>query len=84
MDQVVQLDQQTKTEVAYLMLKLSLREVFEFQFMQTDPNWSNFFYNTETKKIALLDFGASREYSKDFTDLYIKVVLLTSWSCWEF
>jgi aarF domain-containing kinase len=74
MDQVVQLDQQTKTEVAYLMLKLSLREVFEFQFMQTDPNWSNFFYNTETKKIALLDFGASREYSKDFTDLYIKII----------
>lgn len=36
------------------MLKLCLREVFEFQFMQTDPNWSNFFYNAETKKVGYI------------------------------
>jgi predicted unusual protein kinase regulating ubiquinone biosynthesis (AarF/ABC1/UbiB family) len=33
------------------MLKLCLRELFEFKFMQTDPNWSNFFYNKELKKV---------------------------------
>lgn len=52
--------------------------------MQTDPNWSNFLYNRQTRqvsepsrcpvlcltdfKIELVDFGASREYSKDFMD----------------
>ena len=35
------------------MLKLCLRELFEFKFMQTDPNWSNFFYDETTKKVFL-------------------------------
>ena len=33
-------------------MKLVLRELFEFQFMQTDPNWSNFFYNEETDQVV--------------------------------
>ena len=49
-------------QVAYLMLKLSLREVFEFQFMQTDPNWSNFFYNTETKKVSYMSVNFCNEF----------------------
>lgn len=36
--------------------------------MQTDPNWSNFLYNPQTDKLQLIDFGASREYSKEFMD----------------
>ncbi|XP_065832907.1 atypical kinase COQ8B, mitochondrial-like isoform X2 [Oscarella lobularis] len=51
MDQAVALDQETRNELAYQLLNLCLREVFEFKFMQTDPNWSNFFYNAETRKI---------------------------------
>ena len=43
--------------------------------MQTDPNWGNFFYNQETGKMYLLDFGASREYSRNFLDHYIEVRL---------
>ena len=46
--------------------------------MQTDPNWGNFLYNQETGKIYLLDFGASREYSRKFVDHYIEVRL-----CWD-
>ncbi len=42
--------------------------------MQTDPNWSNFFYNRQTNQIYLLDFGATREYSKYFVDRYIKII----------
>lgn len=33
------------------ILQLCLRELFEFRFMQTDPNWANFFYNSDTDKV---------------------------------
>jgi len=33
------------------MMYLSLKEVFEFRIMQTDPNWSNFIYNEDTGKV---------------------------------
>uniref|UniRef100_A0A8B9GUL5 ABC1 atypical kinase-like domain-containing protein n=1 Tax=Astyanax mexicanus TaxID=7994 RepID=A0A8B9GUL5_ASTMX len=68
LDSCVDLDQETRNNVR------QLQELFEFRFMQTDPNWSNFFYNAEEKKIYLLDFGACREYPESFTDDYIEVV----------
>lgn len=74
LDQVADMDQETRNFVASAMLNLLMREIFEFHMMQTDPNWSNFFYDPEKKKINLLDFGASREYSDDFVDEYIEVV----------
>ena len=36
--------------------------------MQTDPNWTNFLWNPHTRQVELVDFGASREYSKEFID----------------
>ncbi len=42
--------------------------------MQTDPNWSNFLYDKNSEKLHLIDFGASREYSKSFMDNYMKLV----------
>jgi aarF domain-containing kinase len=45
--------------------------LFEFQYMQTDPNWSNFLYNGQTNKLELLDFGATRGFDKRFTTLYL-------------
>lgn len=38
-------------QIAERILSLCLRELFEFHLMQTDPNWSNFFYNEEDKKV---------------------------------
>ncbi|KAI4787093.1 hypothetical protein KUCAC02_036688, partial [Chaenocephalus aceratus] len=60
--------------ICYNILQLCLREVFEFRFMQTDPNWANFFYNADTNKVVLLDFGACRDYPESFVDHYIEVV----------
>uniref|UniRef100_W5KJT6 Coenzyme Q8B n=1 Tax=Astyanax mexicanus TaxID=7994 RepID=W5KJT6_ASTMX len=74
LDSCVDLDQETRNNICFRILQLCLRELFEFRFMQTDPNWSNFFYNAEEKKIYLLDFGACREYPESFTDDYIEVV----------
>ncbi|XP_069766140.1 atypical kinase COQ8B, mitochondrial isoform X1 [Narcine bancroftii] len=74
LDKCEGLDQSTRNEICSNILELCLREVFEFRFMQTDPNWSNFLYNAEKQKLTLLDFGASREFDKLFTDDYIEVV----------
>uniref|UniRef100_A0A9J8BGY4 Coenzyme Q8B n=2 Tax=Cyprinus carpio TaxID=7962 RepID=A0A9J8BGY4_CYPCA len=74
LDRCVDLNQEIRNEICFNILQLCLRELFEFRFMQTDPNWSNFFYNSEQNKIFLLDFGACRDYPQSFTDDYIEVV----------
>ncbi|EHB09984.1 Chaperone activity of bc1 complex-like, mitochondrial [Heterocephalus glaber] len=74
LDQAEGLSQEVRNEICYNILVLCLRELFEFHFMQTDPNWSNFFYDPQQHKVALLDFGATREYDRSFTDLYIQII----------
>lgn len=51
-------------------MDVTLREIFEWRFMQTDPNPGNFFFNPLTKTLHLLDFGAAREYSEEFVKNY--------------
>ncbi|XP_068609610.1 atypical kinase COQ8A, mitochondrial isoform X2 [Brachionichthys hirsutus] len=74
LDQAEGVSQDLKNEICYNILNLCLRELFEFRCMQTDPNWSNFFYDPQTHRVSLLDFGATREFDKCFTDLYIEVI----------
>ncbi|CAO2817437.1 unnamed protein product [Amaranthus hypochondriacus] len=74
-DKVASMDQQTRNYVGKKFLELTLMELFVFRFMQTDPNWSNFLYDDTTKKINLIDFGAAREYPKDFVDNYLRMVI---------
>ena len=42
--------------------------------MQTDPNWANFLYDSPNGKLQLIDFGASREYSKEFMDGWFRLL----------
>lgn len=74
LDEIDGITATTKNDVAKRLLRLTLREVFEFQFMQTDPNWSNFLYDPDENRIVLLDFGAARTFSKEFVDNYIQVI----------
>ncbi|MCJ8750057.1 hypothetical protein PDJAM_G00194950 [Pangasius djambal] len=74
LDQAEGLSQELKNEICKNILVLCLRELFEFQYMQTDPNWSNFLYDPQTHKIALLDFGATRGFDETFTDNYIEII----------
>ncbi|XP_037534001.1 atypical kinase COQ8B, mitochondrial [Nematolebias whitei] len=78
LDRCVDLDQKTRNQICSNILQLCLRELFEFRFMQTDPNWANFFYDSDTNKVFLLDFGACRSYPEAFTDDYIQVVYAAS------
>lgn len=57
------------------VLKLCLRELFEFRCMQTDPNWSNFLYDANTKTLMLIDFGSSRFYTSDFIENYRDIII---------
>ncbi len=66
------LDQCQRDWIGTQILRLCLREIAEFRYMQTDPNWTNFLFNTHTQRLELLDFGASREFPEEFMDLYIK------------
>lgn len=74
-DKVALLDQETRNYIGKKLLELTLRELFEFRFMQTDPNWGNFLYNEATKTINLIDFGAARDFPKSFVDDYLRMVL---------
>ncbi len=70
-DRATILPQFKRNELGDNLLRLCLAELFEFRFMQTDPNWSNFLYDIERDRIVLLDFGAAREFKKSFTDSYL-------------
>lgn len=50
-DKCVDLPLEDKNRIAKLLMQLCLRELFEFKYMQTDPNWSNFFYDRNTGKV---------------------------------
>uniref|UniRef100_A0A9J8DE52 Atypical kinase COQ8A, mitochondrial n=1 Tax=Cyprinus carpio carpio TaxID=630221 RepID=A0A9J8DE52_CYPCA len=51
LDQADGLSQELKNEICENILILCLRELFEFRYMQTDPNWSNFFYDPQTHRV---------------------------------
>ncbi|XP_039366158.1 atypical kinase COQ8B, mitochondrial isoform X2 [Mauremys reevesii] len=74
LDQCQELPQDVRNEICLNVLHLSLRELFHFRFMQTDANWANFFYDAGKHQVTLLDFGASRPFSREFTHHYIEVV----------
>ncbi|GME46379.1 molecular chaperone [Neofusicoccum parvum] len=72
------ISQEERDWIGTNILRLCLRELVEFRFMQTDPNWTNFLYNAQDRKIELLDFGASRDYPLEFTEPYINVLIAAS------
>jgi aarF domain-containing kinase len=72
------LTQEERDWIGTQILRLCLREIVEFRFMQTDPNWTNFLYNAQAKKIELLDFGASRDYPDEFVDPYVNILIASS------
>lgn len=75
LDRCFEMSYEDRHNVGDLVMKLCLRELFEFRCMQTDPNWSNFLYDQNTKKLMLIDFGSTRFYTREFMDDYLKVII---------
>jgi len=69
-----ELPQELRDSIGARILDLTIREIFQAKFMQTDPNPANFFYNVDKDEVNLLDFGAARGYSDDFVHHYLKTV----------
>lgn len=52
------MDQSVRDAVGTTLLELTLRELFVWRFMQTDPNWGNFLFDAPSGRLHLIDFGA--------------------------
>ena len=74
-DKVACLSQSERDYVATQLLRATLRELFEFRFMQSDPNFANFLYCRETRALTMIDFGAAKTYPKPFVDEYLRMVV---------
>ncbi len=59
-----------RDRAATLLMRLTLRELFEFGLVQTDPNFGNYLYQAESGRIVLLDFGATKPVSPDLVAQY--------------
>lgn len=53
--------------------RLMFRELFEFRVMQTDPNFANYLYQPATARLVLLDFGATQQFSRAYTESYRRI-----------
>uniref|UniRef100_A0A672HK05 Atypical kinase COQ8A, mitochondrial n=1 Tax=Salarias fasciatus TaxID=181472 RepID=A0A672HK05_SALFA len=67
LDRSTDLPQELRNEICEQILILCLRELFEFRFMQTDPNWSNFFFDPNTHKVCLMQ--ADEHFMVFFVDV---------------
>ena len=53
--------QAVRDDVADRLVKLKLKEMFGWRFLNADPHMGNFVYNSVTKKLGLLDYGSCKE-----------------------
>jgi predicted unusual protein kinase regulating ubiquinone biosynthesis (AarF/ABC1/UbiB family) len=67
-------DQPTRDAAMGALLGLVLRELFEFGFMQTDPNFANYRWQADTGRVVLLDFGAARAVPEATTAAYRRLM----------
>jgi aarF domain-containing kinase len=95
-DNTADLPQDERDYIGTQLLRVTLRELFEFRFMQasfffilvwatkltrvlfttqTDPNFANFLYDSPTRRLTLIDFGAAKEFPKQFVDDYMRMVV---------
>ncbi|ROV62121.1 AarF/ABC1/UbiB kinase family protein [Vibrio ponticus] len=71
-ESLIDASQELRDKVMHALLELFFAELFEFQLVQTDPNFANYRYNQQQDKVVLLDFGATREYSDNISQGYRK------------
>jgi predicted unusual protein kinase regulating ubiquinone biosynthesis (AarF/ABC1/UbiB family) len=65
--------QAVRDGIAVAIQDLTFRELYEFRFMQTDPNFANYLYRHEDGRIGLLDLGAAVDFSDEFVARYRRI-----------
>ncbi|WP_371397933.1 ABC1 kinase family protein [Fretibacter rubidus] len=73
-EDMAEAEQAVRDHIMERLITLTLRELFEFQIMQTDPNFANYRYETDGERLVLLDFGASRDISDSLADGYKRLL----------
>jgi predicted unusual protein kinase regulating ubiquinone biosynthesis (AarF/ABC1/UbiB family) len=66
--------QNERNQVASTLVELLLRELFEFGLVQTDPNFSNYFYDAHRAQLVLFDFGATRQIDEITQEGYRRII----------
>lgn len=66
--------QDLRDKAVSALMDLVLRELFEFGYMQTDPNFANYRWQREGGKIVLLDFGAARAVPAQTVEAYRRLI----------
>ena len=66
--------QEARNRMVRLLIELFFKELFSFKLMQTDPNFANYLYQSNSQKVVLLDFGATREISCDISEGYLALI----------
>jgi predicted unusual protein kinase regulating ubiquinone biosynthesis (AarF/ABC1/UbiB family) len=69
--------QARRDAVGAALERLVFRELFEFHFMQTDPNFANYLIEPGSDRVALLDLGSAREVPAELAARYAAVVRAT-------
>ena len=78
-DEIMTYPQDKKNKIFYKLMELLFKEIFDFGYIQTDPNYSNFLYDQKNNKIILLDFGASQKISIEVRNKF-KNLLISTWN----
>lgn len=73
-EDMVNAPQDVRDKIVHRLMELTLRELFDFKLMQTDPNFANYRYDMEADQLVLLDFGASREIDKALSSDYKRLL----------
>ncbi|KNH05593.1 chaperone activity of bc1 complex-like mitochondrial [Perkinsela sp. CCAP 1560/4] len=68
------LSQKVRNDLAHCLLYVTLSELFHWKVMQTDPNFSNYLFDSPTNTLHFIDFGAARSYEPSFVQLYHEIV----------
>ena len=71
-EDLLQFPTEDRRAVMEALIDLSLKELFDFKLMQTDPNFANFLYDAKSKRVVLLDFGATRPVNAALSAAYAR------------
>ena len=52
------MDQEQRDRVGHHIVELTYTQLFDFRYMQTDPNPANYFYDPDKDILYLIDYGA--------------------------
>ena len=66
--------QAERDRVAHLLFELLFNEIFAFRHVQTDPNLANYLYDPASRRLVLLDFGATRRFDAALVEAYRRLL----------